>query len=125
MTNSFEAKLHKVDMKVDKQVPSSLRELLQEEFLDRFDMSMPELAAAIRISEDQLDEALNGSNPQLPELAQRLGRYFGTSGHFWMSIVTHHSLEVARQELGSDLYEIDPHTDTIFDDGEEYVAVAE
>lgn len=102
---------------------ASLGELLQKEFLGRSGMNVHDLALAINMPVEQLEEAMSGNNRLCAELALRLSRYFGTSAHFWMSIDAHHSLEIARQQLGDSLFDIQPHGRSIFDGGENLAVV--
>lgn len=101
----------------------SLGELLQEEFLGRSGMNVHDLAFAINMPVEHLEEAMSGNNRLCAELALRLSRYFGTSAHFWMSIDAHHSLKIARQQLGDSLFDIQPHGRSIFDGGENLAVV--
>lgn len=110
-------------MEVDKLASASLGELLQEEFLGRSGMNIHDSALAINMPVEQLEEAMSGNNRLCAELALRLSRYFGTSAHFWMSIDAHHSLEIARQQLGDSLFDIQPHGRSIFDGGENLAVV--
>lgn len=78
-------------------------------------MNIDDLSAEINMPVEELESAIAGNKGLCPELALRLSRYFGASAHFWMSIDAHHSLDIARRDLGDTLFEIQPHTGSIFE----------
>ena len=57
------------DLEVDMLASASLGELLQEEFLGRSGMNVHDLALAINMPVEQLEEAMSGNNRLCAELA--------------------------------------------------------
>lgn len=67
-------------------VPTHPGEMLSEEFLIPMGLSQRELAKAIRVSHQQINELVNGRRGMTPSLALRLAKYFGVSADFWMNL---------------------------------------
>lgn len=67
-------------------VPTHPGEMLSEEFLIPMGLSQRELAKAIRVPHQQINELVNGRRGMTPSLALRLAKYFGISADFWMNL---------------------------------------
>jgi addiction module HigA family antidote len=74
-------------------------EILLEEFLEPMELSQYRLAKDISVSARRINEIVHGKRGITADTALRLGRYFGTSEHFWMNLQTHHDLEVEKERL--------------------------
>lgn len=72
-----------------------LREILDELGLSQYRLAQDLGVAAMRIS-----HLVRGQRPVTAELALRLGRYFGQSPRFWMSLQTRYDIDVTEQDLG-------------------------
>jgi addiction module HigA family antidote len=73
-------------------------EFLFEEFLKPFGMSARALASALDVPPNRITEIINGERSVTADTAIRLGRYFGTSGEFWLNLQTAYDLSHARAE---------------------------
>src|SRR5262249_49398130 len=73
--------------------------LLRRELATR-GLSANRLALALRVPSGRITAILNGKRAITPETALRLGRYFGNSGQFWMTLQTRYDLAIAEQKLG-------------------------
>ncbi len=78
-------------------------EILLEEYLKPLGLSHYRLAKDIGVPIRRVTEITSKRRGVSPDTALRLGRYFGTSGQFWLSIQTRYDLEVAEDILGASL----------------------
>lgn len=75
-------------------------ETLRED-LDALDMSAAELARRIEVPVNRITEILNGRRSVTGDTALRLGRFFGTSGEFWLNLQKLYELRLAEQKHGA------------------------
>ena len=61
------------------------------------------VADDLGIGRRTLYDVLDELRPVTPELALKLGRYFGNEPQFWMNLQTTWDLHQARERLGADL----------------------
>jgi addiction module HigA family antidote len=73
--------------------------ILQEEFLDPLRLTQADLARALRIPLNRINEMVRGKRGVTPESALLLAGYFGNSPEFWMNLQTAHDLTRAREEM--------------------------
>ncbi len=66
--------------------PTHPGEILVEEFLTPLGITQRELAAAILVPYQRLNELVNGRRGMTPSTALRLARYFETTPDFWMTL---------------------------------------
>jgi addiction module HigA family antidote len=78
-------------------------EILREEFLGPMNVSPRELADAIRVPYQRVNELVNGRRGITPETALRLARYFGTTAGFWMNVQLRCALYKAQLAATRDL----------------------
>ncbi len=71
-------------------------QFLLEEFLKPFGMSARALASALGVPPNRITEIINGERSVTADTAIRLGRYFGTSGEFWLNLQVAYDLSRAR-----------------------------
>ena len=69
--------------------------------LDELGMSAAELARQIEVPVNRITEILNGRRSITGDTALRLGRYFGTSGEFWLNLQKLYELRLAQQKNGA------------------------
>ena len=74
-------------------------ESLRED-LDALGMSAAELARRIEVPVNRITEILNGRRSITGDTALRLGRFFGTSGEFWLNLQKLYELRLAEQKNG-------------------------
>lgn len=61
-------------------------EILKEEYLESYNLSVEEFASRIRITVNLANKILNGEEPINLNLAARLGKLFNTTGDYWMNL---------------------------------------
>lgn len=89
--------------------PTHPGEMLLEEFLAPMGLTQRELAGAIRVPYQRINEIINGRRGMTPSTALRLGKYFGMSADFWMNLQLRWDLYWAQQSEQDDLKRIRPH----------------
>ena len=62
-----------------------------------------ELARRIEIPVKCITEILDGRRAVTGDTALRLGRFFGTSGEFWLNLQKHYELRRAEQKSGASI----------------------
>ena len=75
-------------------------ETLHED-LDAIGMSAAELARRIEVPVNCITEILNGRRAVTGNTALRLGRFFGTSGEFWLNLQMLYELRRAERKSGA------------------------
>lgn len=66
--------------------PTHPGEMLREEFLVPMDISQQQLAEAIHMPYQQIDELVNQQRGVTPSMALRLAKFFGMSANFWLNL---------------------------------------
>ena len=89
--------------------PSHPGEILFDEFLIPLDLTQLELARAIRVSFQRVNEIVNGRRGVSPSTALRLARYFGVTPDFWLNLQMRWDLYQAMQKEVVDLDQIQPY----------------
>jgi addiction module HigA family antidote len=85
-------------------------EVLREEFLGPFEMSVNALAVALRVPATRIGAIVKGERSVSADTALRLARFFGTSAEFWMGLQTMYDLTKAQQEKGKTIArDVRPH----------------
>ncbi len=67
-------------------VPTHPGEMLLEEFLNPLNLTQRELATAIHVPYQRVNELVNGRRGITPSTALRLGRCFNVSAAFWLNL---------------------------------------
>ena len=80
-------------------------ETLRED-LDELGMSASELARQIGVPVNRITEILNGRRSITGDTALRLGRYFGTSGEFWLNLQKLYELRSAQEKNGAEIIQL-------------------
>jgi len=65
--------------------PTHPGEMLREDFLPEFNLSGTQLAAALGVSRQTVNELLRERRALSPSMALRLSRLFGNSAEFWLN----------------------------------------
>jgi len=84
-------------------------EMLLEEFLIPMSLTQRELANAIHVPYQRVNEIVNGKRGVTPRTALRLARFFGTSEDFWINIQMRCDLYAAKQAEEAELRTIQKH----------------
>ena len=88
--------------------PTHPGEMLREDFLPDYELTVAGLAEAAGVSRQSVNELLRGRRAVSPEMALRLGRLFGNSPEFWMNAQRSVDLYDAAQRLKDDVRRITP-----------------
>ena len=91
--------------------PTHPGEMLREEFLGPMGLTQRELAEAIRVSYQRVNELVNGKRGVTPGIALRLAKFFGTTPDFWMNLQVRWDLYWAQKQEGRLLEEIRPYVE--------------
>ncbi len=88
--------------------PTHPGEMLREDFLPDYGLSVAGLAEAAGVSRQSINELLRGRRAVSPEMALRLSRLFGNSAEFWMNAQRAVDLWDALQVVKEDVARIKP-----------------
>ena len=91
-----------------KRKPTHPGEMLREDFLPDYGLTVSSLAAAIGVSRQSINEILRERRSVSPEMALRLARLFGNSPEFWLNAQRAVDLWEATQVIESDVARIQP-----------------
>jgi antitoxin HigA-1 len=78
--------------------PTHPGEMLLEEFLNPMALTQRELADAIQVPYQRINEIVNGRRGITPSTALRLSKFFGMSADFWMNLQLRWDLYIAHNE---------------------------
>lgn len=76
--------------------------------LDRLGISARQAALAMQVTPMALGNVLNGRSAVTPEMALRLGTYFGNGPELWLAMQAEYDLALARTTMGDILKAIVP-----------------
>jgi len=82
--------------------------ILLEEFLEPMAMSQTELAKAINVPYQRVNDLINGRRGITPGTALRLAKFFGTTPDFWLNFQRRWELYRAQQKEGEEIEQITP-----------------
>lgn len=83
-------------------------EMLREDFLPDYGLTVSGLARAVGVSRQTVNELLRERRSLSPEMALRLSRLFGNSSEFWLNAQRAVDLWDAVRELGPEVDKIKP-----------------
>ena len=89
--------------------PTHPGEMLLEEFLTPMNLTQRELAEAIHVPYQRVNEIINGKRGVTTATALRLARFFGMSAGFWMNLQLRWDLYHAQQQEAEVLAVIQPY----------------
>jgi len=81
-----------------KRKPVHPGEILSEDFMKPFRLSMNKLALDLRVPVTRIADIVAERRGISPDTALRLGRYFKTTPRFWLNLQTKYDLELAEDE---------------------------
>ncbi len=84
--------------------------MLLQEYLIPMELTQRELAEAIRVPYQRVNELVNGRRGMTTSTALRLAKFFGVSADFWMNLQLRWNLYHARQKESQYLELIQPYT---------------
>jgi antitoxin HigA-1 len=73
-------------------------EILSEDFMKPYKLSMNKLALDLRVPVTRIADIVAERRGISPDTALRLGRYFKTTPRFWLNLQTKYDLELAEDE---------------------------
>ena len=88
--------------------PTHPGEMLLEEFLNPMGITQRQLADAIHVPYQRVNDIVNGRRGITPSTALRLAKYFNTSSDFWMNLQLRWEMYFAQQEEAGELKIIHP-----------------
>ena len=88
--------------------PTHPGEMLSEDFLVEYGLSVANLAEAVSVSRQSVNELVRGRRAVTPAMALRLARLFGNSPEFWLNAQRAVDLWDATQSLASEVKRIKP-----------------
>ena len=91
-----------------KRRPTHPGEMLREDFLPDYGLTTSELAEAVGVSRQSINELLRERRAVSPEMALRLARLFGNSPEFWLNAQRAVDLWDATQAIKNDVARIKP-----------------
>ena len=83
-------------------------EILREDFLPEYGLSVTALAEAAGVSRQSMNELLRERRALTPEMALRLGKLFGNSPAFWLNLQRKVDLWDAERGLKREIAHIRP-----------------
>jgi len=91
-----------------KRKPTHPGEMLREDFLPDYSLTVSGLAEAIGVSRQSINELLRERRSVSPEMALRLARLFGNSPEFWLNAQQAVDLWEAAQLIENEVAQIQP-----------------
>ncbi len=83
-------------------------EVLREDFMPDYDLSVSGLASAVGVSRQSINELLRERRAVSPEMALRLAKLFGNSPEFWLNLQRSVDLWDAQASIEDDVRHIIP-----------------
>lgn len=80
-------------------------EILLEDFMKPFNLSINGLAKAIDVPPGRISDIVNGKRAITAGTALRLGRFFGVSPEIWIDLQSDYELRLAQQKYGAEIDE--------------------
>jgi antitoxin HigA-1 len=88
--------------------PTHPGEMLREDFLPDYGLTISRLAEAMGVSRQTINELLRERRAVSPEMALRLSRLFGNSAEFWLNAQRAVDLWEAAQAIKTEVQRIKP-----------------
>ncbi len=92
--------------------PTHPGEMLVEEFLKPMGLTQRDLADAIHVPYQRINEIVNGKRGMTPSTALRLEKFLGMSASFWLNLQLRWDLYFAQREEEDELATITPYSST-------------
>lgn len=89
--------------------PTHPGEMLLEEFLIPMGLTQRELAEAIHVPYQRINDLVNGRRGMTPSTALRLAKFFGNTPAFWMNLQLRWDIYFSQQDEQNVLEAIQPH----------------
>lgn len=89
-----------------KRRPTHPGEILREDFLPDYDLTVASLAQAVGVSRQSINDLVRERRALSPEMALRFARLFGNSAEFWLNAQRAIDLWDAAQSIKEDVARI-------------------
>jgi antitoxin HigA-1 len=89
--------------------PTPPGEVLAEEFLAPMGLTQRQLADAIRVPYQRVNEIVNGRRGVTPATALRLAKFFGTTPDLWLNLQMRWDLYEAQRDQRNELARVMPY----------------
>ena len=76
-------------------------EILLEDFIKPFNLSINQLAREIGVPAGRISEIVNARRAITADTALRLGRFFGVSPEVWTDLQSDYNLRLAKRKIGA------------------------
>jgi len=90
--------------------PTHPGRMLLEEFLEPLGLTQRQLAQAIHVPYQRVNEIVNGRRGMTPSTALRLEKFLGMSSSFWMNLQLRWDLYHAHERDDKELESIQPYS---------------
>ena len=90
--------------------PTHPGRMLLEEFLEPLGLTQRQLAEAIHVPYQRVNEIVNGRRGMTPSTALRLEKFLGMSSSFWMNLQLRWDLYHAHERDNEELESIQPYS---------------
>ena len=90
--------------------PTHPGRMLLEEFLEPLGLTQRQLAKAIHVPYQRVNEIINGRRGMTPSTALRLEKFLGMSSSFWMNLQLRWDLYHAHERDDKELKSIQPYS---------------
>jgi addiction module HigA family antidote len=91
-----------------KRRPTHPGEMLREDFMRDYGLTVSRLAEVVGVSRQSINELLRGRRAVSPQMSLRLARLFGNSPEFWLNAQRAVDLWDAAQAIKKDVVRIKP-----------------
>jgi addiction module HigA family antidote len=91
-----------------KRRPTHPGEILREDFMPDYELSVSGLAACLGVSRQTVNEVLRERRALTPEMALRLSKLFGNTPEFWLNLQRAVDLWDAERAIRDDVKHIQP-----------------
>jgi len=88
--------------------PVHPREILREDFMPDYGLTVSGLASALGVSRQSVNELLRERRAVSPEMALRLSTLFGNTAEFWLNLQRARDLYDAEAAIKDDVKQIRP-----------------
>src|SRR5512146_986441 len=92
--------------------PTHPGEMFLEEYLKPMGLTQRQLAQAIHVPYQRINEIINGRRGMTPSTALRLEKFLGMSSSFWMYLQLRWGLYHAQKQQEEELERIEPYAAT-------------
>ena len=93
--------------------PTHPGEMLLEEFLEPMGITQRQLADAIHVPYQRVNELVNKKRGITPSTALRLAKFFGMTADFWLNLQIRHDIYKAQEKESDSLAEIEGYQQLI------------